>query len=67
VNWKRTSQLVVIITTIVIIGYDICAAIWGGRHETVSGVIWDWSAKAPVLPFAAGVLMGHLFWSNTEK
>lgn len=66
-NWRRCSQLCVIVSVIVIIAYDICAAIWGGRHETVSGIIWDWSAKHPVLPFAAGFLCGHLFFNNTEK
>jgi len=66
-NWRRTSQAVVIFTVIVIIAYDICAAIWGGYHGTVSGAIWDFSAKQPAVPFAAGVLCGHLFWSNTTK
>jgi hypothetical protein len=67
VNWRKTSQIVVIVTTILILAYDIFAAIFGGFHGAVSGAIWDFSAKQPAVPFGAGVICGHLFWGNTER
>jgi hypothetical protein len=30
--------------------------------RSVSHVIRAWSVNQPILPFAAGVLVGHLFW-----
>lgn len=39
------------------------AAIFGGRaNETVSVTLRDWAARWPVLPFAGGVLAGHILW-----
>lgn len=42
--------------------YDIIAGASGGQLHSASAVIRDWSARYPLLPFAGGVLVGHLFW-----
>lgn len=34
---------------------------FSGR-ETISQVIWRWSQNYPMVPFVAGLLMGHWFW-----
>lgn len=31
---------------------------------TISETIWLWCAKHPIVPFACGVIAGHLFWQN---
>ncbi len=34
-----------------------------GRGDlTVSSVLKVWSQSQPILPFAAGMLVGHIFW-----
>lgn len=30
--------------------------------KTISSLIIEWSKAAPILPFAIGVVIGHLFW-----
>lgn len=35
---------------------------WQGPDKTVSSVLREWAGRQPILPFAAGVLIGHLFW-----
>lgn len=47
---------------LVIAVYDIVAGSSSGRLETVTDVIRGWSARWPILPFAAGLVAGYLFW-----
>jgi hypothetical protein len=42
--------------------YDIFAATKWGYHGTLSYDILNASFSHPILPFAAGVLCGHLFF-----
>ena len=44
-------------------------AIWDGyaesaglSHRTVTEIIYLWSRRWPLVPFAAGMICGHLFW-----
>lgn len=39
------------------------------KHEgdTISEIIWDVTARRPLVPFALGLLMGHFFWQRSEK
>ena len=46
---------------------DIEAGDWvfianGPAGDTISEVVRGWAQRHPVIPFAAGVLMGHFFW-----
>lgn len=40
--------------------YELLAA-FAHRGPTISRLIWDWNTRWPVIPFAFGLLMGHLF------
>lgn len=42
--------------------WDIYAAFGPGWEYTVSALLGSWAARYPMLPFAAGILAGHLFW-----
>lgn len=42
--------------------YDVWALYRNGGTQTVSAVLQAWAAQYPMLPFAFGVLTGHLFW-----
>lgn len=44
--------------------YDALIGISGIPDATVSKVVQDISSRHPILPFAVGVLIGHLFWSK---
>jgi hypothetical protein len=48
---------------IVIVGiWDSLAIITGNSHNTVSTILRAWSKGNPVLPFAVGLVVGHIFW-----
>lgn len=45
--------------------YEIVALILGAHGhtgDTISEIIWNVTAKRPLIPFAFGLLMGHFFW-----
>lgn len=47
-----------------LIGWDIF--IWAIPGGTISETLLGWATKHPIVPFAFGVLMGHLFWYQQE-
>lgn len=57
-----TTELFTIGTIAVVITVDIWLAVTG--RETVSQLTWRTSKRWPLIPFAAGVLAGHLFWGQ---
>jgi hypothetical protein len=59
-------QWFMLVVAVLIAIVDIWAAIKGGRNDTISGRIWDWSTTDPMLPFSFGVIVGHLFWGKEK-
>ena len=60
-NWVDISMMVGIV---VILGFDVWLRNNKGPENTFSARIYAWSIKYPIVPLAAGILMGHLFWPN---
>lgn len=59
----QTYTRIFIAATIgVIIIYDVWVAVAGGTGTTVSHELITWAYRYPILPFALGVVFGHLFW-----
>jgi hypothetical protein len=50
-----------ILGIILVVAYELWAVITQ-RASTISEIVWRTSIDYPLLPFLAGVLMGHLFW-----
>ena len=46
---------------VLLFGYEFWAAANGKPGDTISEIVWR-ASKRPILPFAFGLLMGHLFW-----
>ena len=44
--------------------WDIYVAATPPGGDTISEIMLGWARKHPIVPFALGVLMGHLFWSQ---
>lgn len=42
--------------------FDVWVLIEGRGNLTVSALVRAFAKEYPVLPFAGGMLMGHLFW-----
>ena len=48
--------------TIMVVLFDIYMKLAAGGQATVSRVIYEVSCANPIIPLAAGVLLGHIFW-----
>jgi len=64
---RQITIYILIAAIVLLIGWDIFAYIKGGGEATISSVILDTSKEFPPLPFAFGVLCGHLFWPQKDK
>jgi hypothetical protein len=65
-NWKRVTACVCIATVALLLVYDGVAALLGGQDATISLVITN-ASRWPIIPFAFGLLCGHLFAQNTPS
>lgn len=43
--------------------YDVFIIIKKGKEQSISAFMIRLAYKHPIIPFAMGVLMGHLFWA----
>lgn len=44
--------------------YELVALADKDEGDTISELFWTVSTKRAIVPFALGVLMGHLFWQK---
>lgn len=58
---QKITAWVIFVATVVLLGYDVYAYVNGGVGSTISWVIYSQSKNYPIIPFALGLLMGHLF------
>lgn len=62
------TEIFVAISSVIIIGFDVIMALKQNRDprnfKTISKLVWSASKKYPIVPFAVGILCGHLFWQN---
>lgn len=64
-NFRAMTAYILFSTTLFLILWDIVAARYGGVEATISRVTYEWADQYPGLAFAAGGLIGHLFFSQT--
>jgi hypothetical protein len=62
-NKRLLTGIVIGVVALGLIGYDIFAY-YNGDSSTISEVIWSVCGKMPLIPFAVGILCGHLFWQS---
>jgi len=67
-NGKQITRVGFIVLTLLIAVYDVIALTAWGVSATISRVIGvQASFDSPFVPFAVGMLMGHLFWPQGKK
>lgn len=64
---RKLTICFIIACVFIIIAYDIWAVYSGGVDGTISSVIFDYSREFPLIPFAFGVLAGHLWFNVYPK
>jgi len=60
-NNQKVTAWIIFIATVILLAYDCYAYIHGGVGATISWVVYDQAKEYPIIPFALGLLMGHLF------
>jgi hypothetical protein len=60
---KLTAAFLVIITGLITL-FDVYQLAFKGYDSTISWVLYTSSQQWPIIPFALGVLCGHLFFPN---
>ncbi len=61
------AKCIILILVIVIVVWDV-SVLWLGRPDaTISAVIYQLSKENPIIAFALGVIIGHLFWPNFTR
>lgn len=63
-HWRAITIAFCVAMTITAIAYDVIANQQGGVSATISRVVRQAAMDYPIIPFAVGVLIGHLFWSQ---
>ena len=63
-NWVSITEGVLMVVPLAVIIYDVIAIEKGGTEASISAVVLRTSLKRPIVPFAVGVLCGHLFFSQ---
>jgi hypothetical protein len=58
------SLIVVAAVAVLLIAFDVWVVIAKGVKATISWQLLQAAKAWPILPFAFGVLFGHLFWEN---
>jgi hypothetical protein len=62
VTLETVTVCVIVATDLVVATYDVFALVRGGYKATISYVLLKAARNYPLIPFAFGVLIGHLFW-----
>ncbi len=63
---KSSTRILILATAIIWIAYDIFAAYTGGGEVTESWNLYEMVARYPSLGVAIGILIGHLFFSQSR-
>lgn len=58
---SKTVKLIILITTILILLFDIWLFFDGVEQNTISQIMYSWSQDLLIVPFLWGFLMGHWF------
>ncbi len=53
---------VLLVFVVLLVLFDLWAAVVWGHHATVSYNVLYFSHLYPIIPFAAGLIAGHFFW-----
>ncbi len=56
------TTIILSLTALVLILYDIAAALIWGQRATISVTLYSLSKQYPVIPFLIGFVLGHVIW-----
>lgn len=60
---SRTITICILIgSATALVAWDIYIVTSRPREDTISEILLDWARRVSFLPYAVGVVIGHLFW-----
>lgn len=59
---RKLTTIIILLTVLLLGGYDIWVYVKAGTPATISWIIWDSAKGNPMIPLMFGILMGHFFW-----
>lgn len=62
VHGPTVTRMVLLMTLVCLLGYDLFAVYKFGYEGTISLVVFTMAKSYPIIPFLAGVVVGHLFF-----
>ena len=66
-GWQKGTGLVILAVAALLIVWDFVVGYLGGAEATESHLMLSFAREYPIIPFAFGVLMGHLFASQSTQ
>ena len=66
-DWRLATKWIIGGVVLFGVTWDMWVYVAGGYPATISHVVLGWSQAWPVVPFAVGVLCGHLFWPQYRE
>jgi hypothetical protein len=61
---RKITILLVLASIVILGGWDIVVAANSQSGDTISEIVLEASLRRPIIPFLAGVVSGHLWWSQ---
>lgn len=61
-NVKKITLIIIAVTIVVLLAWDVYAILMGGTEASISSIIITSSYKFPLIPFFGGLLAGHFWW-----
>lgn len=64
---ELTAKLILLGLVIIVAFWDAAVLIMGRPEATISAVLLQITKENPIIAFALGVVVGHLFWPNFRQ
>jgi hypothetical protein len=66
-NGRKISIIILIAVIAIIAIWDIFILVEDTPGDTFTAIISYYAGKHPIIPFLAGVCIGHLFWPHAKS
>ena len=63
---RTVTVIALVACAAVLLAWEVYTLVNGETGDTISAVIMDAAYRWPLVPFVAGLLMGHFFWPNKD-
>jgi hypothetical protein len=64
---RRLTQILVVVTFVALVIYDLLIRVEPTPDDTISAVIWSWVTEHPTVAALLGVVLGHWVWPPRKR